>query len=387
LTAAVALNPLQQRLLLYGFAYVQLDPRQPTTVQDWGLPGLQLAPVGAGAESWRRRLLGCTRWSETAAYPVASPAIALLRRIRRRQPWRPLILVRTAFESANLSRHLGALAWPRPDVAGFLTDGDAARPLRWLRAWPEPEGEMATAYAERAEHPRRAWARLCVRRRPQSRFLVCEDGSLLEQMALFGARSRLRPPAGWRAASAAFDAAFIGQFAGRRGVCRVMAEDRASLAWFARDCRRLLGPSAHCWRWPHTPDARDPLTHFILTADRDIRFAALDPSAPSFHLDGNASRRRYRAARIQRPAGELGWRAAAQPAARAHITMNAKRLTFWRTAEGWISAPAAADAPDESEALRQRLMGLRALTGFVAQKRKKPSGAGPDGFFRALDTR
>ncbi len=358
------LNPLLQRLYLYRFAYVQVDPGDPVSLTRWGIEGAQLAAVGAGRSGWRGLFAACAPFSPVCSAPAISPSPALLRRIRRRQPLRPLILCRTAFEGFQNAPKLRPLVQPLAKALDLTAPDDGVRPLFRLRAWPGPAGAPAEAFRRFPDHPRRVWARLCVRLNPTSSFWRQEDGLVAEQLDLFNPAPRRLTPAALARDQRTFDAVFLAQFAGLEQSRWVFAADPALLCWFRCDCARLTSPRIPCWDFPLTPDPRAPRPGFVLAGDADIRFARLSAAFPTIHLDGGPRQWRYRAAR-QAPAGQRGWLTDAAPRAVARIMINRRRLVFWRTDQGWISAPAAIGAsgevPDQSDFFADRFESLRLL--------------------------
>jgi hypothetical protein len=146
-------------------------------------------------------------------------------------------------------------------------------------------------------HPLAAMVARAKKRNPASLFWIQEDGRLLEQPHLFRA---YRPPKGevLDRERHEHEQRFRRLFAFRSGIRVICAGSEETLAWFRRDAVRLLDRRTCFRRFPEMPDPRDPLRHFVLALDREIRFASVDRAATIHHLDGDEQTRRYRMLRF-----------------------------------------------------------------------------------------
>jgi len=292
-----ALNPIQQRLFLYRFAYVHLAPGLILDPAAWGLHGLQALP-GEQDPGWRFALQACRPYSPVVPEAVISPSLRILNRLRRLQPQRPLILCRTAFEDPPAADRLRRLPARRSGWTEFLAPSDATRPLFWLCERPAAMGDQIAASRLYPDHPYRARIEILRKACPASDWWVQEDGSAVEQLKLFCRNQDDYPPTPFRDECGRYDDAFRRQLGHPAPSCYVFSRNPVRLAWFRRDCRRLLPAATFCWNYPDLPDRRDPLRHFLLIADHAVKHRRLEQRLPCLHLDGDNQRCHYRSARL-----------------------------------------------------------------------------------------
>lgn len=293
-TRGARLNPLQQRLLLYRFAVLEVlggDVLEPLGL---GLPHLQQVKATAG---WRRILTRCPPLNPLGSAPVVSPSLTALRRIRKTQPTRPLIWCRPAYlPSATTGAR--ALIRPHHQLCVLLAKEDPLLPLR--RHPPSPTSSQETTLLHATEiHPGQRLLQRRQRDNPGSLLYLREDGRVQEQWSLFQPIKQLAHHDLERAVSRHYQH-FQQSIGGLCGCHYVCAGEASRLAWFARDCLRVLPPRFRCVTPPFTPKSGDPFTYFILSHDPTLRLTRLNPAFPLLHLDGDADTRRYRAARQAR---------------------------------------------------------------------------------------
>ncbi len=330
------LNPLQQRLFLYGFAYVQLDPFHPIDENTWRIPGLQALIEPSCFHGWCGVLGRCRTFSNDTLHPVISPSLRGLTRLRKRFPRRPLILCQTAYDPVIPPARLRSLVQGKYRVTNLLKRDDPLQPLYWIGSRPRPKGAEVLAWRGVQRHPYERLRMRLARERPQSHFWFQEDGRLLEQPSLFDRHPPKEPDASFRACLDRFEELFRKRFSSFRGSAYLFSKHRAKLAWIKRDCLRLMGRRISCWSFPAMPDPQDPLTHFILIRDHQIRLTRLERNLPCFHLDGGDRRLRFRSYRVaERP--DPRWVVESQPRTLAYHRVQGRELVFWLTSGGWQS--------------------------------------------------
>lgn len=330
------LNPLQQRLFLYGFTYVQMDPFSPIDEDTWQIPGLQSLLEPRFFHGWCGILRRCRPFSETAHQPVISPSLRGLLRLRQRSPLRPLILCQTAFEPVFPAAKLRHLARPNRQLGKLLDRNDPLHPLYWVGCRPRLLGREVRAWSGLERHPFEELLMRLVREHPQSQIWIQEDGRLLEQPSLFATHRKSPPTTSFRRQLAHFEGLFREQWAGFKGSAYVFSRSRARLAWFRRDCLRLLGTRICCWPFPCMPDPRDPLPHLILVRDQHVRLTRLERVLPCYFLDGEERRNLFRQYRVGNRKGPR-WIAETEPRTAATHRTQGRELVFWLTEHGWQS--------------------------------------------------
>ena len=72
----MTLDPLNQRLYLYRFAYVALDPLIALDPNRWALPHLQVIPGTVERQGWHRLLGRCRPFNNLANAAVINPTWA-----------------------------------------------------------------------------------------------------------------------------------------------------------------------------------------------------------------------------------------------------------------------------------------------------------------------
>ena len=326
-------SPILQRLLLYGFAYVQVDPEHSCGALAWRLAGLSFAGQNQKRPWPFFNGLAVNRADEA---PLASSSLSVLKRARQLRPNRPLIYCQTPFEQWTPPNRLKRLlAWRRP-VTSVLHPEDPFRPLLFMG--PVPAGaKRLDAYRRFDEHPYRGLFSQAVARCPTSRFFVREDGSLAEQLDLFAPAPAWRPNADFEKRRDLFAACFRQQIVNIESGAYLFARDRDRLEWFRRDCVRCLSRRTVVWDFPAMPDRDDPLRHLMLVHDPLIRRGRLAPHYPSLHLDGDAQSIRYRQARFPSQATP-GWQSLTQARAKASVILDGCAFRFEQLDDDWFSS-------------------------------------------------
>ena len=355
------LNPLQQRLFLYGFAYIKIDPFFPIDPEQWGQGSLQYLPASSRKASWRHLFCYCDLYQSHRASPVVSPSLKGLLELRRLFPRRPLIFCRTAFEPEPKSGALRRLWGPRGWLPRLLHAEDGIEPLHWLAKRDYGPFCPVRAYERFPMHPLGMLWRRLKNRRPHSAFTIQEDGLIAEQPDLFHPQKRFEVPAGFERSRTQLDASLREQLESLRGRYRVFAQNREMLEWFRRDCVRLLGCRFRCRPFPYVPDPADPHTHFVLVPDSRLRFQRLSRGWGSLHLDGDRMRRYFREYRLS-DSGAPSWWAESPVTARAQWRSSAGVLTFFKCRKAWRSWDGRDLAvADRGEEFARRAAAIRAL--------------------------
>ena len=337
-------GPLKQRLLLYGFAWLQVDPFMHGLVKTLGIEGLQLLESGPDAHHWRELFAGADRFSEHAAYAVASPSLSALKRIRSAQPQRPLIFIQTAYASPPGPRALAALFGSRPSLARRLHPSDPFRPLKLYRGVAfKQKPQRHLAYREFPRHPMADFKDHAQRADPYSQFWAQEDGLVLQQPDLFQPCRRL--PDFLARSLPFYDQLFLLQIDDIPCGAYILASEREPLDWFRSDCVRLLGKHYVCWDFPQQNDPRDPLIPLILAHDALLEFATLDRDLPVIHLDGSERSFRFRQLRKRKPQPPI-WRPDKTGDRIAGHMCCGYRLSFSHHQEGWFCADGQTKGPD-----------------------------------------
>ncbi|CAM2067836.1 hypothetical protein SCOR_20825 [Sulfidibacter corallicola] len=359
--AADLMNPLDMRLALHRFAWVQLDVRVPLFPWDWGLDAFEVVMPSRSAPSWLSVLKRCRDVRPGSHRPVIGIDLKDLNRIRIREPSRPLVFLQTPFERAPPIRALRRLAGPSP-FPGLCWEGDGLQPLYWLPARPTKIGDCLEAYRGMSVHPA---ARMKARLQATASNVTCwygEAGELWVQPSLLSPWNLLRVD-DLRENRQTLARRFRDELGDFEGAAWVLAASNDRLAWFRRDCLRVLGPRFRCVAFPDLPDPRDRQPHFVMATDARIRFADLR-RFPILHADGDAARRRYRHARAV-ALGPGKWIALSEPRRWGRVRWNRCILTLWSTPRGWSCAPA---VREENEAgwvdLGERIRALSELFGW-----------------------
>ena len=352
-------GPLKQRLLLYGFAWLQVDPFMSNAVEMLGIKGLQLLETGPDAHHWRSLFAGADAYSQHSAYAVISPSLSTRKLIRATQPQRPLIYVQTAYASPPGPRALSALFGGRPQLARRLHPSDPFRPLRLYRSvsFKQPP-ELHLSYQEFPRHPMADFKDHAERVDPYSQFWAQEDGLILQQRSLFHAGRRL--PDFLARSLPYYDQLFLQQIRDIPQGAYFLATDRETLDWFRSDCVRLLSKHYSCWDFPEQGDPRDPCVPLILVHDALLEFAALDRDLPLIHLNGSERLFRFRALRKRNPQPP-NWRPDKPGNRIAHHIYYGYRLTFSHHHEGWFCADGQTNGPDGEQQFSQYLDTLEEL--------------------------
>lgn len=353
------LTPIVQRLRLYGFAVVMIHPACPIRPYRWGITELQ----AQGAHGpWAPLLAQCFPFRSLGLAPVISPSLRLLLKIRMTQPKRPLIYARSAFDADAPTHSLRKLITRNNLLSRATASGDGFYPLYWGPCPPATCGQTLMAYANIEKHPLQDLAQWYQAQNPNLTVSHQEDGQPLLQLPLFE-RANLSPvPEPLLVAQRILDCRFLEQYARLPHRCYIIANSPQWLAWFRNDCIRLLGPQICLWGYPQHPDEGDPLQHFILTTDRQIRFQTLQWRYGILHLDGERRHHFYRSCRIS--SGHGHWVAASQAKVGATYNGGDALYQFVRTGDGWYSAGDSQETrEDASSSFEERVNMLARLSG------------------------
>lgn len=359
MTRAYKLSPIMQRLKLYGFATVMLHPRCKVNPQRWGILDLQALAL---QRPWQGLFSDCLDYRPLGLAPVISHSLQKLITIRHRQPLRPLIYARTAFAKETTANHLRKLVTYRNLLAHATAKDDCLQPLYWGPTIPSANGQTLLAYAHIQDHPlheRKLWY---IKNTPGLAVVEQEDGQPLLQFPLFSGVPSLKSPQHLETAQQILDCRFLEHYANLPAHCYILAEDKSRLLWFRQDCIRLLGPRVCLWNYPQHPDPRDPLQHFILTCDRQIRFDALQDHFGILHLDGTHRHYLYRSARMT--SGNAHWVAIHQSHTGATYHGGDALYQFVHNGQSWYSTEnARSPSADASEHFEERVLMLAHLKG------------------------
>ena len=352
-------NPIQQRLFLYRFAFLHLDPVVGLCPELLSLPGLQYLPGNRDLQQWDRLLQGCFPFTELGNGAVISPSLTALLRLRKYQPMRPLIFCCTAFEPLRSTSYLARLVRRCHPVTWLLHD--ATDPLFWVSPRQEATVTRVEAYLGKSPHPLKQLADLLRQHVPESLIIIREDGLLLEQGNLFVSRPPLQTPEKLVRSRINHEASFREQFSRHNGACYLFSSTGERLEWFRRDCTRLLDARVYCWNFPERPDPRDPLVHFILAPDAAIRFTSLDARLPGLHLDGTQRHFHYRETR-RSGGGRPHWLERKRVEAYARFPSKQGSMLFYYCGKKWRCHGGPSEVvQDRSLAFAQRLEALNLL--------------------------
>lgn len=349
------LTPVAQRLVLYRFAIVEVQPDHPIIPLGWGLPYLQALPT---QRAWDRFLRFCAPFNALSQGPVISPSLAVLRKLRQHQPTRPLILVRPAHDTPVapwLSRQLVRAYHP---AASLTPADDAIDPLLWMTPCkPIPAFDMV-AYHDKGAHPLIRLSGLMRKWNPQSSIYFREDGVPQEQLWLFANYHQRDVPPKLTANIHSWAHKLKTRLQALEIHHYVFAKDLERLNWFRRDVLRTLPPKFRCVDFPYQPDPRDPSIVFVCTRDAQIKLLNLAP-LPSIHLDGDPRTLAYREARMQQ--GRPHWLSRCAPVCTARYPAPEGVMRFQGDASGWRSFPGGPEVNDQSQAFHNRAEILRLL--------------------------
>lgn len=320
------LGPLRQRLELYGFASVQIDPRQPLQPWQWQLQGLEAATRSL---AWESLLFRCLPFSLNTNAPVISNSLAFLDRIRKKSPERWLIHCQTAFEKPLGRQSFRRLMIKKP--LPFLHRMDAMTPLRWLPGLWHQKAVRITHYPR--QHPQDLRLKTLQKRFPCHQFRCLEDGQLLVQLNLFGGKVQI--PRGSGAAMSALDQAVRSQTGALNGGWLIASGERQRLNWFRRDLVRIWRGRYDFWdgELPAYPSVQGSM--LVLVSDADLKWGLPHVEGwPMLHLDGDVRTLAYRHAR-QVPANPPSWVSNVPVIGQASWRWQGKTFWFQKTKLGW----------------------------------------------------
>jgi len=319
-------SPIAQRCALYGYAYVQLLP-----LGDWITPWL---PATVRRSRERRRITVFDSWLDrlgivrlTGPGPILSYHLSTLVRERRRHPSRPLILIQPLFQSPYAPSRLCKLRATRTNLHDLLWEHDDAYPL--VFGPPSPESPQVRTY-DPPDHPLRdlwqrrdQWADQCS-------LDLRDDGRIECQLHLFARQNRL--PSIDPDDQSRLDS-YAHRFISSLPLpATVLARSRASQAWFARDCLRVLGPYFPC---AFIRECEHPPTGVGLVCDGDIRYEANLQHQTWVYLDRGPRRHLYRLHRLAQANTHTWLSAPVLDQTQRH--WSGRVWTFHRTAQGWRS--------------------------------------------------
>lgn len=328
------LNPLQQKLFLYGLAVVQVEPTVNIHPETWGTPDLQA--VQCSGKNWSRLLRYCAPFSPHCEFTVLSPSLTKLSQIRTRQPTRPLIYCQTAFEPLPTPKKLRPLLKRIPLLAQALQPSDPFTPLYWSQPHlGKLIGHLSTMYS--ITHPQQELLISFQKQHPNSKFFLQANGEIAEQQYLFEKPPALHIPDEYQKKRKILDQYFRGQVQLFKKPLYVFAKDKDRLNWFQRDCLRLLSHPIFFWRIPPTSLPENSSRHIILIHDPDIKFQHLLCGPTPLHLDGNNQTIRYRNYRMGLKA-PIEWVQPFTPKAKATLQIKGRQLSFCFTGKGWLSS-------------------------------------------------
>jgi len=345
------LNPIQQKLFLYSFSMVEVHPFIPSLNGLWKLPGLQSLFEGRHAANWQKLFPQTHAYSAVTQAPLVSNNLSALKRIRKRQPHRGLIFVRTAFEPELDPNRLKPLIGVRKAAAGLLHKSDPFQPLYLLADGERLQPEWITSYGGR--HPRAEMLERARVQNPKSLFRVVENGSISEQPWLFSSRKHWSPDSELKEEARRFDEALRCELQEIEGGAFLVASDPELLTWFHCDCIRLLSKRYCYWNFPDMPDPRDGMIHFVLVADQSLKFTNPDNRFRTYYLDGTQRQHSFREVRF-RPGKNLGWRHMGNAVAGARKMYGKTGLSFYRNEQGWFSGDGPVRVPNHSAEFMER---------------------------------
>jgi len=334
------MGPLRQRLKFYGFACVQIDPRQPLQPWQWGLPGLQAVPRSA---AWRTLLEFCQPFSMNTNAAVISNSLTFLRKIRQKSPVRWLIYCQTAFEKPPDRRTVRRLTVGK--TLPFLHPNDACLPLFWLPGLAYGKGRQLKGYP--MDHPTAKRLRELRERHPGHQIRCLENGLLAVQLNLFG--PGFQPTPVGNSDGNTPDAYLLRKTADLDGAWLVVSSQERQLSWFRRDLIRLWRGRYRFW------DKRIPAYHSVkgslvaLITDEDLKWGLPNLLEwPMLHLNGNARVVAYRHAR-QVAMNPPRWVAVSPVLGAAVWRRRGRSWRFQKTAEGWCNPVSEEPTADLSE--------------------------------------
>jgi len=336
--ASRPLSPLLQRLHLYFFAYAQIDPTCPLQ-EKWKLGNPQWVGSESRRARWRGVLGPLKPMNPMGPCPVCSDSAQALRKVRQKQPSRPLILCQTPFEPLLPKSKLRGLAHHPNWITPVLWTADPTDVLLWGQELQNLNTKYTAPFLKSEVHPlRRLWQRLKRHHDPRvfsHRFGLREDGRIEDQLPLFEATSTCDIST-IEKTLVTHDAAFLAAVKNAKRRSYIFSRSATSLAWFARDVTRLLGPSFHTTIFPQLPDSRDPQSFFVLVKDASIAFSRLLPDCGSLHLDWQPQSLAFRRYRMM-PNGTATWRGLRTPVAMDRLEYGGFHWSFHKTANGWQS--------------------------------------------------
>lgn len=339
--------PVTQRLELYGFAWVQVDPTRPIEPWRWGLGDLQKGHAG---ENWEFLFKNCKPFNPVSSLPVISPSLPWLKNLRAENPLRPLLFCQTAFESWPRLGHVKAL--PIRETFPFLNRDDAWRPLQWA-SLPEAHPQLVLDEYEQ-KHPREQLFQLLLEANPEGTQWFQEDGRIAIQQSLFGTTTALF---NWQklANTEALQQEVTDVLRTLSGSWLVCAMKRERWRYFSQDlCRHRRGQYFLREELvaPYK-EMRGPL--LVFAEHSSLRWGDLRCKGwPVIHLDGKSLEHHYRVLRV----GESrmpSWNWDEPVRGSAHWVLGRKTFTFQLTDSGWRS-PVTSEALPSAEGLLRELL-------------------------------
>ena len=346
-----SLDPLAQRLLLYRFASVHLQPEARIEPLRWGLPYLQRLAGASG--HWQHVFDGCLPFRELGEEPVISPSLSALLAVRKRQPRRPLIHCIPAFAKQAQTHKLAQLPRRFHFLASLLDPRDATQPLLWAGEMPRRLETRLLAYSE-ATHPLEKLRKWRQQANPHSLFTWQEDGQLLEQLGFGSSPFLLNRPPALVQSLASLELKFSGQIGRLQGTYYVFSSDWERLAWFQRDCLRLLPHRFRCLHYSEEPHPQDPFVHFVLVHDPQVLMRRVRPEWKVIHLEGDLRRFLFRACRQAQ--GPPRWQYLGEVSVDATYPTPEGLFRFRREPSGWFCLDGGTHGRDGSSAFSTRVL-------------------------------
>lgn len=321
------MNPLVQRLKLYGFALVQVDPRRPINPYAWELPGLQAVVTG---QHWKGLVSQCLPFSKLSEAPVLARSGAVLEKLRKRQPKRPLIWCQTAFEKPPQGTFWRKLLHSKP--LPFVVSKDPGWPLLWVPPHPVNPPDLMMPYP--LKHPLLKRLRVFQKTYPEHRFWLEEDGELALQYNLFEAHQPQLN--GWQRELDRCEGAVLKDMTEKLQSPHLVVTHRAeTLEMFRMDMVRWWG-KRFCLQRGQIPEIQAAFGRLlVLVTDTELRWAA--PAFrgwPVVHLGGSTWQRKYRMLRVSEPR-EPGWCSHETLLGEASLMGERGMMRFHRSSYGW----------------------------------------------------
>lgn len=337
-TGGGMLDPLQARLLCYGFAVVYVDADCRVSPRVWGIPQLEVLWGNAEKSAWGSVLAACAPFCSLHEGPVISPSLKALRTLRMGGDRRPLIWCRTRYEPVRKDLLSSLMISLRQPWMRVLAREDPFLVLHWGSGFCSGPHRFIWAYRQVRDHPLDLLAERLADANPFA--LVSRDacGRVLLQPDLWHPFSSVSFLEMEKFDLRILDRLLVRQFEHLKGRYYLFSRNKRIWERFCEDLHRVLyRPPTFSFNASHVGSARQRLV-FVPATDAELRFAQLQPLDGCFHLDGDRRTFWYRQSRFQKQYSH-GWWSEYLPVGWANHRVGDHQIRLVHIGTGWTLLP------------------------------------------------